>query len=309
MNDYLIFHDESKGERNEEFWHAFYWVPVAFMNELTDCLTAAYRHSGHRGEDRSFKKLKNTLSAYRFASYWLTILKQSLQSCKPRLSEPFNCGRTRNDATGRWEPDYRRFSCVPNCKLSVFFLPNGLRELNLCKDDTARFETTFRMGLKNGGHRLFSKDFPCRIMRIYLDRERHYKRPLEKEELMGRIGEDAREYLSLSEDCAIEGEILPEKEKLVIDALDIMLGSFRHAYAFGLSEESKAKARKRRLSKVTIDLLTRLNRGDRMQNSRYKDGYTLRKARLQDGQWVFDDLHNDIIERVTPEDPQMDLFS
>ncbi len=307
MTDYMVFHDESKGERGEEFWHAFFWVPIAFLPELTGFLAFAYRNSGHMGDERSFKCLGHSQAAHRYANCWLTILKQSLQSCKPHLADPFDCGRTLRATSSRREPAYCRFTRLPCCKLSVFFLPNGLRELRLCRDETARFEATFLMGLKNGGHRLFSEFAPCRIAGIRLDRERHYQRPLDKALLLRRIAEEARDYLSLSPDCTIEGEALSEREQLVIDALDILLGSFRHAHAHGLSEATRPKARKRRLTMVTHDLLTRVDRGDGMRNSRYRDGYTLRRAWLEEGRWRFDDLHSAIIERVRPEDRQATL--
>lgn len=309
MREYAIFHDESKGASDNEYWHALYWVPCDFLDELTGYLEFALNNSGFQGLDRSFKKLKKTKSAHRYAYSWLTIMKESLQSCKIDKLEPFDCGRSRNIQTGETITGYHKYSRIPSCKLGIFFMPHSLDRLKLCQDHTAKFEATFRMGVKQVAHRLFSNENPCNIASIWLDREQHYHaRGINKQAVIYRLSNEFREYVYVSDHCSIEGETVPERELLVIDALDIFLGSFRHSYAHGLSDETKAKSAKHRLTKVTHDLLTRLDRGDGMKNSRFRNGYTFRKALLEKDGWHYEDLHSDIIKNVTPVDSQMVLF-
>ena len=309
MSDYAIFHDESKGAFGDEYWHAFYWVPCDFFEELAGCLVLALGNSGFQGADRSFKKLGKSKSASKYAYSWLTIMRESLQSCKIQKMEAFDCGRRSNTQSGKPIADYRKFSRIPACKLGVFFLPHSLNRLDRCRDDTARFEATFRMGIKHAAHFLFSKDNPSRITSIWLDREQHYHaRSLHKQAIIHRLSNEFREYVSFSDSCIIEGENVPKRETFVIDALDILLGSFRYSYAHGLADQTKAKATKRQLTSVTHDLLTRLNRGDGMKNSRFRNGYSFRKAWLENGEWNYGDLHNEIIDNVTPADKQMTLL-
>ena len=277
MRRYAVFHDESK---EDGFWHIFFWVPIDFFEELVEKLSLAQKNSGFAGREFSFKNLKSKAS-YRCAEYWLTILKASLHNQKLSQLVDFDLGRIFDEVDNRRKPLYQKFSKMPCCKVNMFYLPNGHRDLNLCKDETSRIETTFRMGLKGGAHYLFSRDNPCEISNVWIDREKHYQRPLEKEKLFSRLQNETRDYIVLSDDCRIEGEDVPEKERLILDAVDILLGSFRHAHVHGTSTDSNAKVQKYKLTRVTHDLLTRLEKGHaRMKNSRFYTGYSLSQAEL-----------------------------
>ncbi|MEN8255198.1 MAG: hypothetical protein ABFR33_06985 [Verrucomicrobiota bacterium] len=162
--------------------------------------------------------------------------------------------------------------------------------------------------MKGGAHYLFSPDTPCCIEGVWLDREKHYQRPLEKEMLLSRLRSETRDYVSLSNSCRIEGEDVPETERLILDAADILLGSFRHAHAHGSSGRSNAKKRKYKLTQVTVDLLKKMNRGDGMRNSRFLKGYSFSQAQLVNDRWEFSPLHQEIIESVAPPPDQLTLF-
>lgn len=305
--NYHVFHEESKGDKNAEYWHAFYWVPESIIDELYGFLRLALERSEYQGNDYSFKRLGKRQSAHRYARCWLTILQASLHQQKFGHRVACDVGRIRARGTYARVPDYRRFSCIPACKLNVFFLPEGLNALAYCKDSTQQFETTFRMGIKGGAHWLFSPEKPCSIANIWLDRERHYARPLNKQQIIERLRRETRDYVSLAEHCHIEGENVPLPQRLILDALDIMLGAIRHAYAHGNSQESLAKAQKRKLTLIPHDLMQRLNRGDSMRNSRFFNGYTFSQARLRDGEWEYAPLHNDVLDRLRPKSGHLEF--
>ncbi len=305
MREYAVFHDESK---EDAYWHVFFWVPLDFIDELVDCLRVSQNRSGYRGKQLSYKRLGVSPTKHRCAHYWLTVLKASLHNQKPHHLADFDMGRALDRAKRKWRPFYRRFSRMPCCKVNVFYLPNGHEDLDLCKDETARIETTFRMGLKGGAHYLFSEDIPCQISNIWLDREKHYQRPLEKEKLLGRLRNETRDYVSLADGCRIEGEGVPDAERLILDAVDVLLGSFRHAHFHGRSDSSKAKVRKYKLTQVIMDLLKKLNRGDGMRNSRFFKGYSFSQAKLVSGRWEFSPLHQEIIDAVEPASDQLTFF-
>ena len=62
--------------------------------------------------------------------------------------------------------------------MAVFRVENGHRDLSQSMDETRRIELTFRMGLQGAFHYFHDENNPMVLRHIFIDREKHYRRPL-----------------------------------------------------------------------------------------------------------------------------------
>ncbi len=291
---YDVYHDESK---EEAFWHAFLFIPKASREEILDYLKKARLINDFKGKRLSFKILKSN-SSFNCAKSWLSILVSAFQQGKKDKLEYFCFGKTKYDRTTHTiSPLLKQFSKPPKCKIAIFHLKHGHRDMEHHHDDLSKIETTFRMGLQGAAHYLFNKENPLEIENIFLDREKHYrigyKRDFNKGKVLERLSANFRDYCLLCPNCKVFGEELREGDTLFLDLADIILGTFRfgilNPYCTKYKNEKEQK--KSDMCKLFLPLVKRLRKGySRMQNSRFVNFGTFSSAWIENGEWRFENL-------------------
>lgn len=291
---YDIYHDESK---QESYWHVFLFVPRDTRADLLRYLVEARHLNSYNGDRLNFKNLRSN-SSFSCAKSWISILAAALQQVEKGQLEPFILGRVRaNRNPSSICGVFERFSTPPKCKIGVFHLENGLRDMSVFLDGLSKIETTFRMGLQGAAHYLFSESEPLEIGKIFLDREVHYRieyrREFDKSKILNRLSTNFRQYCSLHPDCEIMGEGVGSDDNILLDLADVALGAIRFATLTPcqLSYED-AKQRKRvEICKMLFPLVKKLRDGHaRMQNSRFVNFGTFSSAKIEDATWQFKDL-------------------
>lgn len=288
---YNVYHDESK---EGDYWHIFYFVPVTSRSELLQALKEALLNSRYKGKDRSFKEIRASPTGNNMIEYWLSVLHASFQMKIGDGMLPFTIGRP---VGGDYynKKIFRQFSKPLQCRIAIFYLPNGHNDLTLIDDPTRRIECTFRMGLQGACHYLFSAESPVIIQSIFIDRECHYRRRLDRKWIFRKLSERFRDYCSLGPDCQIEGEIVHEDDRIIIDSTDIFLGTIRYAYLTPHERNHSKKAVHAQRIESILDLIARGSK--RMQNSRLGKFAAFSKAWLENGEWQYIPLAQDHFRR------------
>jgi hypothetical protein len=160
-------------------------------------------------------------------------------------------------------------------------------------------ETTFRMGLKGGIHKLFSDSEPIEIGNVFIDGDEHYvgafKRTFSVHHTMQRFSRERRSYVSFvegsmlipqrSDHALIETGQDPNDSQL-LQLCDVLIGGFRFHSCF-----SDRKHPRYDISSQCKELLSHEQENKaRMAQSRYFNGFSLQQAWISDGEWNFSPL-------------------
>ncbi len=176
--------------------------------------------------------------------------------------------------------------------MAVFRIENGLKDLSPSMDQTRRVELTFRMGLQGACHYFHDENNPMVLRHIYIDRERQYQRPLDKEWILEKLRKRFRDYCRLPRECGIEGEAVSAEDRIILDAADILLGVIRNFYITpDLSALNPRRAEHCRMIQPLVDDIGKGQK--RMINSRLGVFGTLSTARIEGDQWIFAPLHKE----------------
>jgi hypothetical protein len=254
---------------------------VASRAELIAALEEAWRNSRFRGQHRHYSDLWSSRPGHNMADCWLQILHASFQKKIGSGLLHFTTGR---DCAGRNAP--RAFSRPLGCRMAVFRVENGHRDLSPAMDETRRIELTFRMGLQGACHYFHDEKNPMVLRHIFIDREKHYQRPLDKFWILEKLAERFRDYCRLHDACGIDGEVVSDDDRIILDAADILLGVVRNCCI--TSDLSTLYRRKASHCRMVQPLLNDIGKGQkRMMNSRLGIFGSLSSAQIEGEHWVF----------------------
>jgi hypothetical protein len=291
---YDIYHDESQ---EESYWHGFLFVPRISRQYLLDLLMKA-RGNINWQYPISFKEIGRRQGTgspkTRLVSSWLTIGLAALQQQKfHNLPVAFSLGGSPPECKLRIERPIR-------CKFVIFKEKDKHEKMFYGLSALACIETTFRMGIKGGVHRLFSDNEPIIIGNIFIDGDRHYikrfGRRLDVNRSLRRFAKEKRPYVSF-----IRGaKLIPQRSnhnkiKLwqnpddikLLQLCDFLLGGVRfHSYC------PDSRKIKYKISWPCKKLLEHdQDSPARMKESRFYNGFLLDEAWLEDDRWQFGQLN------------------
>jgi hypothetical protein len=204
----------------------------------------------------------------------------------------------RNPQT-RSNTEYRILPGLIKCKFVLFREKDTHKNMYAGMDQLKRIETTFRMGIKGGVHKLFNESEPIQIGNVFIDGDEQYwgvfGRPLDVSRTLQRFASEARSYVSF-----VDGpRLIPqhsdhkrtEQDQNVDDShllqlCDVLIGGFRfHAC------QSDRKHPRFHISVHCKDLLEHEQTNTpRMAQSRYRNGFSLQQAWIEDDEWNFASL-------------------
>lgn len=275
--EYVVYHDESK---EPGFWHIFLFVPLASRAELIEALDEAWRNSRFRGQHRHYSDLRSSPTGHNMADSWIQVLHASFQKSIGNGMIAFCKGRGRPPCT---------FTKPLGCRMAVFRLENGHRDLSPAMDETRRIELTFRMGLQGACHYFHDENNPMVLRHIFIDREKHYKRTLDKRWIVQTLADRFRAYCRLHNACGIDGEVVSDEDRLILDAADILLGVVRNCCI--TDDFTTLNRRRASHCQMVLPLLDDIGKGQkRMINSRLGIFGSLSNARVDGEQWAFTPL-------------------
>lgn len=288
MKEYYLYHDESK---EQGFWHGFLLVPVEFRDELAGLLDGARQNNRLQKIKMSFKNISKP-PHFVCAKTWFTLLLAALQNERPRKMVEFFWGSEFGDK-GEKAGKYRTFSTPPGCKASMFYFPQGAKAFTYSSDYTGQFASAFKVGAKHLLNTLLPPQEPCIVRSIFIDGEEHFKpRSLPKEKLLDKLKSESKSHISFADDCTVNGVCVPEKDRLILDALDVFLGAFRYS-AKVISENATEQGILNRMdiSKQGNKLIKYMERHPAGKiNSRFYRGIAMSEAVIESGAFHFNPL-------------------
>jgi hypothetical protein len=294
---YDIYHDESK---EGGYWHGFLFVPRCARADLLDLLVEARRNTGYWNEVHYVKIKASTEGHHEKAIItwaWTTIGCSALQQRKLRTFPPkvflgFN-------PKLRDRSKYKALDRLLKCTFVLFRERDDHTKMFGGLDQLQRIETTFRMGLKGGIHKLFSDNDPITIGNVFIDGDEHYfkqfRRTLGVDGTLMRLADEKRSYVSFlgaprltpqrSDHQKIEANQDPDDSHL-LQLCDVLIGGFRfHSYC------PNPRHIRYEISLACRELLAHEQRNyARMRQSRFLNGFSLEEAWLDDGEWYFSPL-------------------
>lgn len=287
---YDIYHDES---REESYWHGFLFVPRNGRQYLLDLLTKA-REGIKWDKPISFKEINNRTSRnsprVQLVESWLSIALASLQQ-KKLFNLPtscFLCGHPRQYI-------YRLEELI-KCKFVVFKERDKHKKMFAGLSGLDCIETTFRMGIKGGIHRLFNEKDSIIIGNIFIDGDKHYikfwGRRFDVNRSLRRFAIERRPYVSFIRGAKLipqtsnHRKIKPTQkteDSQFLQICDILLGGIRfHSFC------PNSQHTKHRISLPCRALLERDTKNYfRMKQSRFFNAFTLGEAWIEDEHWKF----------------------
>jgi len=283
---YDIYHDESK---EESYWHGFFFVPRSQRQYLLNLLIEA--RNGLKWYDfLSFKNIKKDRpksQKAKLAASWLSIALASIQQQKLfELPTAFFISGKR-----------RKYFCKLNnlikCKFVIFKERNNHKKMFLGLGKQKCIETTFRIGIKGGIHRLFNDQEPIRIGNIFLDKSgysfdvnRGLRRFIREKRSYVSVESDAKLILQCSDHRKIKSH-QKEEDSQLLQLCDILIGGTR----FHLIYPEEIQNIRYGISHPCKYLLAHdLKNYSRMHNSRFENGFTFGQAWLENNKWKFDKL-------------------
>lgn len=264
-----VFHDETKKVKNKNDWgHGLLFVPDTAESDLLKELDKA------RAETGCNRKLH---------------FKDISEKCSTRL---FKCAKKYIEIGTSY------MSKDKGCKLAIIFCDKSETNLYLYSGDekerSLRFmETLLRMVLKGGLHFLYCDEWQVGLLEVVTDGN-PWHRELDSERIIERLCKEKREYVRISRKVPIRSVLSDHTDKRckdpsaaeILQLTDLLLGSVIQCCARELSKGSK----KEQLIRPVREILERKNRGKSFRYSNYFMSFTTSRARIQDGNWVFEQL-------------------
>lgn len=279
--EYEIYHDESLVGG---FWHGILLVPCQKKSVITDLLEIVRENTRYQSP-LGIKKVRQSGRIFDCAFSWLTVAAASMVSKPNAPSTPMYLGEKL-----RGKSLYESNSQAIGTKFILFCERDTLAKMTGHIDHTSKVETTFRMGLKGGLHFLGAEDEPIHVERIHFDGHEHLSRHIDNHRIIGRI-RGLRDYCSISarhdliDDRSGNHNRADSQEYddcQLLQLTDLMVGSFRSV----LNAESKPIHRK--LAFPIESLVERYLQGyARMQNSRWRNSFSMSECHLNEGSWAF----------------------
>lgn len=287
---YDIYHDESK---EESYWHGFLFVPRSGRRYLLGLLIKA-RGNIKFYKEISYKDIRRTDRPTRkrpaLVESWTSIALAALQQQKLlKLPTPFHLG-------GNPKEYIARLNKLIKCKFVVFKERDKHRKMFSGLDGLACIETTFRMGIKGGIHRLFNENNPIIVGNVFIDGDKHYireyGRKFDVKRSLRRFAIERRSYVNFLRSSKLipqhsnHNKIKPHQkieDSYFLQLCDILIGGVRfHSFC---PDSCNIKYR---ISLPCRELLSRApNKYFRTRESRFFNGFTLGEAYLESGNWEF----------------------
>jgi hypothetical protein len=291
---YDIYHDECKADG---YWHGFLFVPRQTRSDLLALLRRARENTGYFNELHYVeigKSVKPHHDKYILAEAWTSIGCSSLQQHKFNTHPP-KVILGRNPRT-RSDPEYRILPNLLKCKFVLFRENDTHRNMYAGMDQLKRIETTFRMGIKGGVHKLFNEFEPIQIGDVFMDGDEQYLgvfgRPFDVSRTLQRFASEMRGFVSF-----VDGpKLIPQRsdhhraekdqradDSHLLQLCDVLIGGFRfHAC------QGDYKHPRFHISFRCKDLLEHEQTNTaRMTQSRYRNGFSLQQAWLGYDEWNF----------------------
>lgn len=287
---YDIYHDESQ---QEVYWHGFLFVPRSERQYLLDLLNKVRKNVGFYREI-SYKNIRRTDRRTRkrpvLVESWTTVALAAIQQQKLlKLPVPFHLGGEPREYSARLDR-------LIKCKFVIFKEKDKHQKMFSGLDGLGCIETTFRMGIKGGIHRLFNEKNPIIIGNVYIDGDRHYikefGRSFDIKRSLRRFAAEKRNYVEFLK----SSKLIPQKsdhkkikahqrieDSYLLQLCDIFIGGFRfHSFC------PDSRNVKYRISLPCRELLSRDQENYyRMRESRFTNGFLLNEAWLESGKWKF----------------------
>lgn len=294
VDECLIYHDESKRVFKNVWAHALFFVPKSASEKLLSQLWAVRKK--YRCEN---KKLRFAdISGKKICEKDGSIVK------KEWLQYGVEALRSKGSYT---------FRPPLSCKLGVIFFPTSL-DLDLYGGDTKDekmlryFETVLRMLLKGCAHGLYARDNKLKIKGIITDGQ-PWNRELDEIRILDHLIAEVREYVEIDRNACIEGVVsdhtspdCTDSDKAqFLQATDLLLGSVIHSCFRDLERSAKKEI----IIRPVRAMLEKRKRGAGFRNSGHYRSFSLSFARIERGQWKFEQVDT---KEIIYEDNQLKLF-
>jgi len=287
---YDIYHDES---REESYWHGFLFVPRSKKEYLLDLLDRARKNIGFY-EEISYKDIRKTDRPARkrpsLIESWTSVALAALQQQKLlNLPIPFHLG-------GKPKEYIARLDELIKCKFVIFKEKDKHQKMFHGMSGLECIETTFRMGIKGGIHRLFNEENPIIVGNVFIDGNKHYirefGRSFDVKRSLRRFAIERRSYVEFLKDSKLIPQHSNHKmikpyqkteDSHLLQLCDILIGGTRfHSFC---PDSCNIKYR---ISLPCRELLSReQNNYYRMRQSRFFNGFALNEAWLENDEWKF----------------------
>jgi len=309
---YDIYHDESK---EESYWHGFLFIPRSQRNYILGLLNEARQNTKYFNEI-SYKKIKSYTKWNHETGIiihsWTSIGVALLQQQKLlKLPIPIYLGGKPNN-----QKKYQLLDKLARCRFVIFKERDKHKRMFSSMTELECIETTFRMGIASGVHRLFNSEDPIKIGNVFIDGDEQYigqfGRTFDVNRSLKRFAMQSRNYVSFT----INSDIIPQKsnhskieknqsinDSYLLQLCDILIGGIRfHSYC------SDSKNIKYKISETCKYLLEHDQENIiRMKESRFYNGFLLNQAWIEDGIWKFCQL-NTGEDKVFNKIKQLKLF-
>ena len=283
-----LYHDESQADG---FWHGMLLVPAQTRMDLLALLERCRDFTTYRKP----VGIKQTRKMDRKASCveaWAHVGVSALVSRVDKLRNPIFLGQIEK---GRRV--YSTADTFIGAKFILFRERDGHESMENHVDHGSKIETTLRMGLKGGLHRLGDAENEIQVTKLHFDGWQHHKRHIDADRVVGRM-ENLRDYCSVS--CEIDdrssnherSDSQPYDDCQLLQLTDVLIGTFRSACGACTNQYQE------RIAQIAKPLVDRYACGPaRMKNSRWAGGFCMSQCQLENGAWAFSDI---VVEKQTP---------
>lgn len=291
---YDIYHDECK---EGGYWHSFLFVPHATRSLLLELLNRSRVNTNHH-EELHYVTIGRSANPdgkkYITTEAWTSIgcnalQQQKLQKYPPRVL----LGRK---ASRNSKAEYRRLSKLIHCKFVLFRENSTHQNMYAGMSELQCIETTFRMGIKGGIHKLFSESAPITIGYVFMDGDEHYRglygRNFSVNRTLQRLASERRDHVSFTDDARLIPQSSNHKDvqpgqnaddSHLLQLCDILIGGFRFHSCVG--DRSHPRFIMSNHCKVLLD--HEQENTARMAQSRYFNGFSLQQAWIENEVWNF----------------------
>jgi len=295
---YIAYHDESK---EFGYWHGIYLVPTSTRNYLLSILQGirnqySYRQPIGIKNIRYINKRYYTAHAFLQAGIYSLISKSTKDNYLDYLID-----LERSD-----------FFRLIKSKFIVFRISDSHKSMYEKLDYGAKIETSFRIGLKGGCHRLGSNNDPIELTEIHFDGHQHYLRHVDKRRIISKLN-NLRDYFNIDPNCKIDDCSSNHTQNnsqhyddcQILQLTDVMIGATRMAYGYyeiqkknsgGPNEEKKYQKKitmKESLANPMKELIFKFDEGPkRMSNSRWAHSICFSEAFIdkKNDEWIFSQI-------------------
>lgn len=310
---YDIYHDECK---DAGYWHGFLFVPRTSREELLELMARARENVGyhHRLHYVSIgQATKPHHEKYMVAEAWTSIGCAALQQHKIDKSPPIVLlGKHPRTKTA---PEYRVLTRLLRCKFVLLRERDTHKKMYASMTQLECIETTFRMAMKGGVHKLFNDAEQIQIGNVFIDGDEQYigafGRTFGVDRTLRRFAPESRNYVSFvdgpklipqrSDHTKIEKSQDPENSQL-LQLCDVLIGGFR--FHTCIADRNHPRFNISLPCKTLLDY-EQENRA-RMAQSRYYNGFSLQQTWIENDEWRFAPLMTAL---ATPPPIQRALFA